>query len=178
MPLRACSADRARGRGFSLVEMLVVVLIIGLMTGVAVLSMSLGESHPARDNAERLAELVREASENASMQGQNLALGFWRHGWRFYVLRGGGAWQPLTDDTLLRARTLPRGLALTLDLQGEQVTLKDHDKTKPQVFLLSSGEMQPFVVEIRGSGHAAMRVRGSAIGEVKVQRVGDAAEAP
>ena len=166
MSLRACSADRARGRGFSLVEMLVVVLIIGLMTGVAVLSMSLGESHPVRDNAERLAELVREASENASMQGRNLALGFWQHGWRFYVLRGGGAWQPLTDDTLLRARTLPRGLALTLNLQGEQVTLKDHDKTKPQVFLLSSGEATPFCVAVEGRQRRAWQVCAEAGGDL------------
>lgn len=165
-------------RGFSLVEMLVVVLIIGLMTGVAVLSLSLVESHPLRDNAERLAALVREAGENASMQGQNLALGFWRHGWRFYVLREGGAWQPLTDDTLLRARTLPRGLSLALELQGESVVLEDHDKTKPQVFLLSSGEMQPFVVEISSPGHVSMRVRGNAIGEVRVRRVDAAGEAP
>ncbi|WP_276967771.1 type II secretion system minor pseudopilin GspH [Metallibacterium scheffleri] len=178
MRLHVRQGGRIAARGFSLVEMLVVVLIIGLMTGVAVLSLSLGQSHPLRDNAERLAELVREAGENASMQGQNLALGFWRHGWRFYVLREGGAWQPLSDDALLRARTLPQGLSLALELQGESVTLENHDKTKPQVFLLSSGEMQPFVVEISAPGHVAMRVRGNAIGEVRVQRVGDAEAAP
>lgn len=160
-----------RARGFSLVEILVVVLIIALMTGVAVLSLSLSSAHPVRDRAEQFAQLLRVASEEASMQGENLALGFWTRGWRFYVLRGGMAWQPLNGDELLRPVTLPEDYALTLSLQGQQVQLEREDKTKPQVFLLASGEMEPFELLISAKGHASERVTGNAIGEVKVQRV-------
>ena len=159
-------------RGFSLVEMLVVVLIIGLMTGVAVLSLSLTDAHPARTGAEQLAELIRTASEEAGMQGQNLALGFWQHGWRFYVLRADASWEPLQGDALLRPRELPDGLRISLDLQGQTVKLADRDQTKPQVFLLASGEMQPFELEIRDGGHAPVRLRGNALGEVTLHGAG------
>ncbi len=176
--MRREAPRRAAACGFTLVEMLVVVLIIGLMTGVAVLSLSLADTHPARDRARQLAGLVRIAGEEAGLQGENLALGFWRRGWRFYVLRGGASWQPLTGDTLLRPRTLPAGLSLSLELQGQRVALEDRDATRPQVFLLASGEMQPFVVELRAAGHEPVRVRGNAIGEVSVQFAGRGAERP
>ena len=170
--MRAQRAGSVLRRGFSLVEMLVVVLIIGLMTGVAVLSLSLTDTHPARTAAEQLAELIRTASEEAGMQGQNLALGFWQRGWRFYVLRGGASWLPLEGDALLRPRELPDGLRISLDLQGQTVRLEDRDQTKPQVFLLASGEMQPFELEIRDGGHAPVRLRGNALGEVTLQGMG------
>lgn len=160
-----------RTRGFSLVEILVVVLIIALMTGVAVLSLSLNSTHPVRDRAEHLAQLLRLAGEEASMQGENLALGFWQRGWHFYVLRAGTAWQPLDGDELLKSETLPEGYALTLILQGQQVQLEAQDKTKPQVFLLASGEMEPFELVMSGAGYHSERITGNAIGEVKVQRV-------
>jgi len=154
--------------GFSLVEMLVVVLIIGLMTGVAVLSLNIADSHPARHSALQLAEILRTASEEAGIEGRSLALGFWQRGWRFYELRAGVSWQPLQDDALLRARQLPDGVHLALQLQGEDVHLQHEDKTHPQVFLLASGEMQPFVLELRDGHRAPMWLHGNAIGQVRV----------
>ena len=162
------SRFRAGPCGFSLVEMLVVVVIIGLMTGVAVLSVSLEDTHPARDSAERLSSLIRLASEEASLQGENLALGFWQRGWRFYVLRGETQWQPVAGDRLLRPRPLPRGLTFALQLQGVQVQLPDRDRTQPQVFLMASGEMEPFTLTIRDDARAAQVLRGNALGEVRV----------
>ena len=162
------SRFRLGPRGFSLVEMLVVVVIIALMTGVAVLSVSLADDHPARDSAERLASLIRLASEEGSLQGENLALGFWQRGWRFYVLRGEAQWEPVTGDRLLRPRPLPRGLTFALQLQGMQVQLPGRDQTKPQVFLMASGEMEPFTLTVRDGGRTMQVLRGNALGEVRV----------
>lgn len=155
--------------GFSLVEMMVVILIIAMMTSVAMLSLSFGSRDRARLAATQLAGVLRSAREEAAMQGRNLAFGFWQHGWTCYELDAAGAWQPLQDDRLLRPRTLDDGLALSLRLQGEEVRLAARAHTHPQVFVLSSGEMEPFVLELREDARTRARLTGSALGRITLE---------
>ncbi|MEJ2060699.1 MAG: type II secretion system minor pseudopilin GspH [Gammaproteobacteria bacterium] len=157
--------------GFSLVELLVVLLIIGLMTGVAVLSLASTGRDPAELAATRLRSVLELAQEEAQMQGRNLALGFWQRGWRFYQLDDFGKWQPVTGDRLLRPRKLEQGLDLVLQLQGLDVVLAPFDKTHPQIFLLASGETQPFTLVIEQDGKPRRRLIGDAIGNLKVEQV-------
>ena len=157
--------------GFSLVEMMVVIMIIAVMTSVAMLSLSFGGRDRARLAATQLAGVLRSAREEAAMQGRNLAFGFWQHGWTCYELDAAGAWQPLLDDRLLRPRTLDSDLVLTLRLQGADVRLAARAHTHPQVFVLASGEMEPFVLELREGDGARTRERltGSALGQITLE---------
>ena len=157
------------GAGFSLVEMMVVILIIAVMTSVAMLSLSFGSRDRARLAATQLAGVLRSAREEAAMQGRNLAFGFWQRGWTCYELDAAGAWQPLLDDRVLRPRTLDDGLTLTLRLQGEDVRLAARARTHPQVFVLSSGEMEPFVLELREDARTRERLTGSALGQITLE---------
>jgi general secretion pathway protein H len=152
--------------GFSLLELLVVLLIIGLMTSAALLSVSIGENDPARAAALRLKSLIGLAHEEAQMQGRNLALGLWQRGWRFYELGSDGHWQPVQDERSLRTHNLTGDLVLKLQLQGIDVVLSPLDKTRPQVFLLSSGEMQPFVIDVEQQGSVRERLHGDALGQL------------
>ena len=165
-------ARRPQGdAGFSLVEMMVVILIIAVMTSVAMLSLSFGSRDRARLAATQLAGVLRSAREEAAMQGRDLAFGFWQRGWACYELDAAGAWHPRLGDRLLRPRTLAAGLALTLRLQGEEVRLAGRAKTHPQVFVLSSGEMEPFVLELREDARTRERLTGSALGQITLQSV-------
>lgn len=155
--------------GFSLVEMMTVILIIAVMTSVAMLSLSFGSHDRARLAATQLAGVLRSAREEAAMQGRNLAFGFWQRGWICYQLDDAGAWQPLLDDRLLRPRTLDDGLTLTLHLQGEEVRLAARAHSHPQVFVLSSGEMEPFVLELREDARSRERLTGSALGQITLE---------
>ena len=157
--------------GFSLLELLVLLLIIGLMTSAALMSVSLGERDPARATARRLQSLIGLAHEEAQMQGRNLALGFWQHGWRFYALDADAAWQPVNDDRSLRLRRLPHDLTLELQLQGVEVVLSPEQRLHPMVFLLSSGEMQPFVLGVEQGGVVRERLQGNAVGQLTLTAV-------
>jgi general secretion pathway protein H len=151
--------------------MMVVLLIIGLMTGIAVLSMSLTRDDAAQQAATRLRDLVGMAQEQAQMQGRNLAIGFWKHGWRFYELDDQGRWRIPLHDPLLRARHLDADLDLRLRLQGLSVKLADADKTHPQVYLLAGGDAQPFTLDIVQDRVVRVRLSGNSMGAVTMHTV-------
>ena len=138
-----------RARGFTLLEVMIVVVIIGIMLSVATLSMR-GDSHAkllARET-DRIIALLDLASQEAVMRGEQLAVRFSNDGYEFMVLQK-GRWVPVADDRSLRARTLPDDIELRLELQdAPPPSLVSEESGLPQVFLLSSGEMTPFVITL------------------------------
>lgn len=160
---------RNRTRGFSLLELLLVLLIIGLMTGAMLMSVSLGEGDPARSAAQQLRAVISMAYNQAQAQGRNLAIGFWQRGWKFYELDGENHWQPALADKMLRPRTLARKLRLQLVVSGQQVVLSPLARAHPQVFLLSSGETEPFQLTVMYDGHPKQKLRGDSVGRLKLE---------
>jgi hypothetical protein len=65
---------------------------------------------------------------------------------------------------------LPEGLWLELELEGLDAELpRDIDQRKrPQVFILSSGEITPFVAEV-GAGGDYVTLRADALGNLDFQ---------
>ena len=157
-----------RGRGFTLVEMMVVLLVIGLMTGIAVLSMNLTRGDAAGQAAKRLRDLIGIVHDQAAMQGRSFAIGFWKHGWRFYELDTHGRWRIPRQDPLLRARRYDADVDFDLRLQGLDVKLADTDRTHPQVYLLAGGDAQPFTLDIVQDQTVRERVEGDSLGSVSV----------
>lgn len=165
-------------QGFTLIEILVVLVIISIVTAVAVLSLgTLAGDSAARRSAERLAALTDLASQQAVMRSEQYGLRISPHGYEF-LLYDGGRWSAVQDDHLLRARHLGSGVTLALKLEGTDISFpakakRDHlgsgsggfakgQNLKPQVLLLSSGEVTPFTITISGNdGKTPYRVTGN-----------------
>ena len=81
--------------GFTLVELLIVLFIIGLVASVAVLSIPDSRSGLV-DEAERFAGKVIAARDNAVLQSRPMALALDASGYRFEQRRD-SAWQPHRD---------------------------------------------------------------------------------
>lgn len=169
---RACA-------GFTLLEVLVVLLIIGVVISFAALSIGRADN-AVEEEAERLAALIRLGSEEAVLQGRELAIEFNTDGYRFLAFDG-EQWLAIADDDLLRPRTLPFDVAVDLALEGESLQLQaeadaedGERRTPPRIFLLSSGEMSPFELVVHKSGAGGgYRINGGSRGELLLKGVGD-----
>lgn len=100
-------------RGFTLIEMLVVLMIMGLFLGLVSAITRPDDRAVLRLEAERLAQLLDFAGAEAQLGGKALAWTADASGYRFWRLGDDFTWAEIRDSDLLRARTLPQGVALT-----------------------------------------------------------------
>ena len=96
-------------QGFTLVELMVVLVLIGLAASVVMLA-ARGSDAAVGDEAARLALRVAGARDRAIVDGRSTRVEFIADGYRF-AQRGGGEWRVVTDRGL-RATTLPSEVTL------------------------------------------------------------------
>lgn len=154
----------SRARGFTLVEILVVLVIISIVTAVGLLSLgSLGANPAAENAAQKLAAITDLAAQQAVLRGQQYGLRVSPHAYEFLVYDG-NQWSPVANDDLLRPRQLDSSVTLSLQLQGTVIqlpsskptdddlsaddTASDQTEIRPQILLLSSGELTPFIITV------------------------------
>ena len=159
-------------RGFTLLELLVVILIIGIIISFASLSVGQQASRALQDEAKRMHSLLRLASEESVLQGRELAMQFSPEGYQFMTLDGAD-WIAVEEDRLFREREFPPNLELALVVEGVETDLHDRENP-PRIFVLSSGEMTPFVLNIGTLDGEAYTLQGDLTGKLTLARTGEA----
>ncbi len=99
MPMRTPQAARVRSAGFTLLEMLVVLMIAGLLVSLASLSLTRNPRTDLNEEAQRLALLFESAGDEAQVRARAIAWQPIEGGFRFDVHTEDG-WRPLRDDLL------------------------------------------------------------------------------
>jgi len=136
-------------RGFTLLELLVVMTLIAILTTFAVLRIDFGNpAERQQKEAQRLLQLLHLASQQALLQSRQLGIRFEEQHYQFYQLIDGKSWQLISQEPQLRRRELPENLKFEVMIEGLSISLdeakKDQQKSlKPHIFLLSSGEIMP-----------------------------------
>jgi len=151
--------------GFTLIEVMLVVLIMGLAAGFAVYTVDNSEpQNKLKRSAQRLAALTELTLDKAVLAGRDFGIAFSEKKYHFVELVE-QRWQA-AQDPLLKEQSLI-GVTLLIEVEGfewrpdldsfassELFTERDVDGELdelekphiPQLLILSSGELTPFVI--------------------------------
>nr|WP_275949435.1 type II secretion system minor pseudopilin GspH [Nevskia ramosa] len=183
-----------RQRGFTLLEMLAVVVIIAIM--VTFSSLSIG-NRPLDDRLEaeskRIEQLLRLAEDEADLKGIAIGLAFTPDGYRFLIASSASKWDDYAQSGSFRSRPLLQPFYSELRIEGRLIppiqpkearsgsdskSSDDDDKKedeatklKPQVLLLPGGQMTPFTLDLKAPNYpVSIRIEGNLLGQITRER--------
>lgn len=137
-----------RCSGFTLLELLVVLVISGILLGAVTLNSTLGEREWLRQEARRIALLLQIARDEAIVRDHPISFVLDEYRYHFLIRQNTG-WELIKDDPILREREFARA-PLTL-------TLSPATNTQTTMAILFGREpvSQPFVLTLSVSGQSA-----------------------
>jgi len=136
--------------GFTLIEVLVVLIVLALAAGVAVVAYDGDERGIATREAQRFAGALEYAAARAQLRAETLGVSAEGGSWRFWRRTAtGDAWLPVTDDDVLASRRLPPTHSIAPLLYAGQplpanavVPLRPSGRNEPMSFSVSATQTQ------------------------------------
>jgi general secretion pathway protein H len=167
----------ARIRGFTLIEILVVVVIMAIVISLAVLSVGVtGRDTQIDQESQRIEGLLAMLHDRALIEGRDFGLQLEPTAYEFLAYDTTRAlWVPLDQEHEYRRRTLPPGLVFQLELDSRQVVLQPKDPNlssdatppAPQLAIAASGDSTPFrITLVRDETKARALISGDAMGKL------------
>ncbi|MFI4889633.1 MAG: type II secretion system minor pseudopilin GspH [Steroidobacterales bacterium] len=167
----------ARIRGFTLIEILVVIAIMAIVISLAVLSINVtGRDTQIDQESQRIEGLLEMLHDRALIEGHDFGMRLEPAAYAFvaYDTRR-NLWVALDQDHEFRRRMLPIGLSFQLELDSRQVVLEPIDPNlssdtappAPQLAIAASGDSTPFrITLLRAETQARAVISGDSLGKL------------
>ena len=149
-----------RARGFTLLEILVVLVIIAVMAGLLVFAFNDSPQRRLRREANDLAMLLNAVVDEAVMRGVELGAVVDENGYRFVMFNPETKqWQAAVERGLAEHQ-FPEHYVVDFALDGAEVNQQaieraklfaqrgESEQVRPLILILSSGEMLPFTLTL------------------------------
>ena len=151
---RRIHADLRSGDGFTLVEMLVVVVVLGIVSGLGVALVAPGERDVQSREARRFAGALEYAAARAQWQNERLGVSAGHGAVRYWQRDAAGErWLPLAGDDVLAVQVLPPPLDAAAVAYGGRavppdaiVPLRASGRNEPLAFALATPRFRTEVV--------------------------------
>ncbi|MDO8892645.1 MAG: type II secretion system minor pseudopilin GspH [Sulfurimicrobium sp.] len=160
--------------GFTLIEMLVVLVIIGIVVAMIGVNLAPDPRQALETEAQRLALLLQQARDEAMTSGTRIAFSAEKQEYRFWQApsrsteKPGDAaktWQAHPDRELYK----PRSLAGSIRVDEMRINQQPVDMHLQKIVFTPSGMTLPFRVTL-SDGVLRVAISGNAIGEIEVDK--------
>jgi general secretion pathway protein H len=152
-----------RQLGFTLIEVAVVMLVIVIILGLVTINLGPDKDTAVRDEAHRLALLLKTAQQEAILQGKIYAVTVERDGYHFLTLNEKRKFMKAGHDGIFRARSLPPDIIVSsVFIEGQEGI------EKPHLLILPTGELPLFTITFK-RGDSRWQVEGKPTGKITAQ---------
>ncbi|MBV6824394.1 type II secretion system minor pseudopilin GspH [Pseudomonas sp. PD9R] len=152
---------RHRCRGFTLLELMIVIVLIGVLVGMVSFATGVNPARQARQEANNLAGVIHQLRERAVLEGQEYGVRMSVDGYRAMRLAVRG-WEPVASFYRWPDNLRPR-----LQHGGYVVSL-GADEGSPQLLMLSSDETSSFTLTFESKDRVWLSLSSDGLGEVVI----------
>lgn len=181
---RLLSHRRPNQSGFTMIEILVVLVLVGLLASLAIVN--LGGGREQREMTSKIRELfvlMQTASEQAILNSEELGLVIDEQGYRFVVFDEQEREWKSESARLFQGRGFPEWMSVTLFSEDDLPRLAkgeedddDENLLQPDIVFYSSGETTAFELEFVAtpSPDRVYRLESDGLNDIEMRAPGDA----
>lgn len=146
-------------KGFTLIEIMVVLLILAIVTAVAMLSFNrLSGTRHVKFFSQNLNDKIRLAEQTAMLQSTTIGLEISRSSYAFYQFNQ--RWQPFILAGTSTTTAMPSTTNLKLSINDNPISIPNEPTQKPQIIFYPSGDITPFKLTLNNQTTITGKLNG------------------
>lgn len=165
---KAYGCSSSAQRGYTLIEILIVLFIISIVSTVALLTIGRSDTRDMENFVQEVTQMISLAEEQAMLNPTVLGLTFDKENFYFNSLQKNN-WQPVEDKNL-NEHAIPSNLEVTIEGQAAKPDSEQRSavsRLDPQIVISTNGDVTPFIIYVGKKGQKPRYViRGEANGQV------------